>query len=378
MVVLYAADPPRQESGNTLMLAGSWLPADPHQIDYSKLPRVPSQHIVVSDVRADKGVNQHNYLAFHSGRYFVMWSDGPGVEDRVGQRVKFADSPDGITWSKPRYLTPEPPNSGPDSPHFGTRSDKGMRWIARGFWQRGGELLALCSLDEAAGFFGPSLQLRAFRWTGSGWDDAGLVADNAINNFPPKKIATGDWMMSRRTYDYKKTGAQFLIGGIKAIDDWKSFPVLGTNDKLSAEEPLWWTLPDGRLVALFRDNRGSKFLYRSISDDQGRTWTTPARTNFPDATSKLFGLRLSDGRYVLISNSNPRARDPLTIAISGDGLVFDKLAWLVGGRHVDYPHAIEHNGHLLVAFAGGKQSVELLRIKLSALDKIEMPRSMER
>jgi hypothetical protein len=252
-----------------------------------------------------------------------------------------------------------------------------MRWIARGFWQREGKLLALCSLDEAAGFFGPGLQLRAFRWTRSSWEDAGLVADNTINNFPPKKIASGDWMMSRRTYDYKKTGVQFLVGGINAIDDWNSFPVLGTSDELSAEEPLWWSLPDNRLVAMFRDNRGSKFLYRSISEDQGRTWTTPIRTNFPDATSKVFGRRLSDGRYVLISNSNPRARDPLTIAISEDGLVFDKLGWLVGGRHVDYPHAIEHNGHLLVAFAGGKQSVEVLKIKLSAFDEIAMPSSVE-
>lgn len=368
--------PSQQEPDIARMLDGDWLPIDPHQIDFERLPRVPSRQVVVSDVSADQGVNQHNYLAFHGGRYFLMWSDGPGIEDRVGQRVKFATSQDAIRWSKPRFLTPVPPDSGPDSPRYGTRSDQGMRWIARGFWQREGELLALCSLDEAAGFFGPGLQLRAFRWTGSGWEEAGLVADNSINNFPPKKIATGDWMMSRRTYDYKTSGVQFLVGGVKAIDDWESFPVFGTNDALSAEEPLWWTLPDHRLVAMFRDNRGSKFLYRSISDNQGRTWTTPVRTNFPDATSKLFGLRLSDGRYVLISNSNPRARDPLTIAISEDGLVFTKLAWLVGGRHVDYPHAIEHDGHLLIAFAGGKQSIELLRIQLSALDAIAMPPSV--
>ncbi|MCH1495809.1 MAG: exo-alpha-sialidase [Rubripirellula sp.] len=377
MVFLPAADPTPKRIGNSLMLSGDWVPNDPHQIDYQKLPRVPSRHVVISDVKAINGVNQHNYLAFHNGRFFVMWSDGPGVEDRVGQRVKFATSGDGLKWSESHYLTPEPPGSGLHSPYYGTRTEKGMRWISRGFWQREGELLALCSLDEAAGFFGPSLQLRAFRWTNSTWEDAGLVADNAINNFPPKKIATGSWMMSRRTFDYKKTGVQFLLGGVKAIEDWTSSPVLGTNDELSAEEPLWWSLPDGRIIALFRDNRGSKFLYRSVSKDQGASWTTPVRTNFPDATSKLFGFRLSDGRYVLISNSNPRARDPLTIAISEDGLVFNKLAWLVGGRHIDYPHALEHDGHLLVAFAGGKQSIEILKIELSALADISMPESVQ-
>lgn len=360
------------------MLAGDWMPADPHQIDYDKLPRIPSEHVVVNSVKAQKGVNQHNYLAHHDGRYFVMWSDGPGIEDRVGQRVKYATSADGLKWSEPKHLTPVPPNSGPDSPLYNTRSDKGFRYIARGFWQRDGELLALATLDESAGFFGESLALHAFRWKAGDetWEDTGVIADNAINNFPPKKIPSGEWMMSRRPYDYKTAGVDFLIGGVKSAADWQSFPVLGTSSELKAEEPLWWTLPDNRLAALFRDNQGSKFLYRSISTDNGRKWTTPVRTDFPDATSKLHGLRLKDGRYVLVSNSNPRARDPLTLAISEDGLVFTKLAYLIGGRHVDYPHTMEHDGHLLVAFAGGKQSVEVLKIKLADLDKIVMPDSV--
>ncbi|MEZ6089030.1 MAG: exo-alpha-sialidase [Pirellulaceae bacterium] len=377
-LVSHAADQGDASHRNALMLDGDWVPEDTHRIDHRQLPRVPAEHVVISDVKGVKGVNQHNYLAFHDGRYFAMWSDGPGIEDRVGQRIKFATSVDGLDWSQPSFLSPEPPASGPDSPHYGTRTDKGMRWISRGFWQRDGELLALGALDEAAGFFGPGLELRAFRWMGSDWEPAGQVADNAINNFPPKKIESGEWMMSRRTHDYKKRGVDFLVGGVRGINDWRSYPVLGTNEALSAEEPLWWTLPDGRLVAMFRDNRGSKYLYRSVSDDQGRNWTSPVRTNFPDATSKLFGLRLSDGRYVLISNSNPRKRDPLTIAISSDGLVFDKLAWLVGGRRVDYPHAIEHQGYLLVAFAGGKQTVELLRIKVADMDAISMPPSVLR
>ena len=360
------------------MLAGDWMPADPHQIDYDKLPRIPSEHVVVNSVKAQNGVNQHNYLAHHDGRYFVMWSDGPGIEDRVGQRVKYATSADGLKWSEPKYLTPVPPNSGPDSPLYNTRSDKGFRYIARGFWQRDGELFALATLDESAGFFGESLALHAFRWKSGDetWEDTGVIANNAINNFPPKKIPSGEWMMSRRPYDYKTAGVDFLIGGVKSMTDWQSFPVLGTSSELKAEEPLWWTLPDNTLAALFRDNQGSKFLYRSISTDNGRKWTTPVRTDFPDATSKLHGLRLKDGRYVLVSNSNPRARNPLTIAISEDGLVFTKLAYLIGGRHVDYPHTMEHNGHLLVSFAGGKQSVEVLKIKLADLDRIAMPASV--
>lgn len=372
---------PRENPGSPVMLVGDWVPEDPHRIDHAKLPVIPSEHVVVSDVREEKGVNQHNYLAFHGGRFWAMWSDGPGIEDRVGQRVKFATSQDGLDWSDRRFLTPEPPGSGPGSPHYGTRTDQGWRWISRGFWQREEELYALASLDEAAGFFGPGLELRAFRLVEKAgeisWEDAGVVADDAINNFPPKKIPSGEWMMSRRPHDYKEKGVQFLVGGVASLSDWNSFPVLGTSSDLSAEEPLWWELPDGDLAALFRDNRRSLFLHRSFSIDGGRTWSAPVRTDFPDATSKLYGLRLSDGRYVLVSNSNPRKRDPLTLAIGTDGMTFDRLGWLVGGRHVDYPHLIEHDGHLLVAFAGGKQTVEVLRIRLEDLDALVMPGDVE-
>lgn len=357
-----------------LMLAGDWLPDHPHKIDFANLPKVKGTHVVVSDVRAEKGVNQHNYLAFYKGKYWIMWSDGPGIEDRVGQRVKFATSKDGITWSKPEFLSPEPPNSGKDSPLYGTRTDKGFRYIARGFWQRDGELLALASLDEAGDFFGPSLELRAFRWNSKKreWDDAGVIHKNAINNFAPKKISTGEWMMSRRTYNYKTEPIEFLVGGVKSLTDWKSFPVLGSTDGLAAEEPYWWVLPDNNMVALFRDNRKSGYLFRSFSSDNGRTWSKPVRTNFPDARSKFSGVRLKDGRYVLVSNANPEKRDPLVLSISNDGIVFDKMYYLIGGRHIDYPHVMEHRGHLFVAFAGKKETVEVIKIKLSDLDSMSM------
>lgn len=379
---LVSQEPPHpvKNPASGLMLSGDWLPADPHAIDFARLPRLRSQHVVVSDVRApgqsevqvDKqrgGVNQHNYLLRFGDQFFLMWSDGPGVEDRVGQRVKYATSSDGLKWQVKGFITPEPPGSGLSSKFYGTRSSTGFRYIARGFWVRDGQLLALASLDEAAGFFGPSLALHAFRWEESSgsWTDNGLVAQDAINNFPPRPLRDGQWLMSRRKHNYKQAGVEFLIGGVKALDDWQSFPVFGSNSELKAEEPEWWELPDGNLVAVFRDNSHSGFLFRSYSTDSGRTWTKPIKTNFPDATSKVCGLRLHDGRYVLVSNSNPKRRDPLTLAISSDGIVFNQLFYLVGDRHVDYPHVIEHDNSLFVAFSGGKQTVEVLRISLQEL-----------
>ncbi|HOX02170.1 MAG TPA: exo-alpha-sialidase [Candidatus Paceibacterota bacterium] len=371
------ADPhPVSNPTSLVMLAGDWMPQNPHQIDFDRLPRIPVQHAVVSDATARKGVNQHNYLIHYKGRFWAMWSDGPDIEDRVGQVVKYATSQDGLNWSPPEFLTPYPPHSGPDSPIYNTRSKEGFRYISRGFWMREDQLLALVSLDEAAGFFGPSLQLRAFRWSPATrkWDDIGVVHTNAINNFPPQKLPTGELAMTRRMHDYSRTGVQLLIGGVKALDQWTSIPVVAKGESsLRAEEPIWWTLPDQNLIALFRDNDGSKYLFRSFSTDNGRTWSKPVKTNFPDATSKLYGMRLSNGSYALVSNSNPKRRDPLTLALSDDGMVFNRLFYLVGGRHVDYPHMIEHEGCLYIAHSGGKRSVEIEKVRLPDLDAMRMP-----
>ncbi|MDF1745609.1 MAG: hypothetical protein P1V19_18060, partial [Gimesia sp.] len=62
--------------------------------------------------------------------------------------------------------------------------------------------------------------------------------------------------------------------------------------------------------------------------------------------------------------------DPMTLAISLDGLVFTDLFYLVGRRHVDYPHIIEHDGSLLVAFSGAKQTMEVLKVSLDDVDKL--------
>lgn len=364
---------PKDNPDSTLMLQGPWVPENTHDIDFAKLPRIPSQHAVVSDARPHNGVNQHNYLTYYDGKYWAMWSDGPAVEDMAGQRVKYSTSADALTWSAPQYVTPIPPNSAPDSPVYNTRSPEGFRWISRGLWQRDGKLIALASLDESAGFFGPSLALHAFQYNdeAKAWDSLGVVYDNAINNFAPKKIPTGEWMMTRRTFDRH---VSFLVGGTEAINQWESFDAVSYSDsRLLAEEPYWWVLPDKNLVALFRDNKKSGYLFRAFSTDDGRTWSDPVKTNFPDATSKFNGLQMSDGRFVLVSNANPEMRDPLVLSISDDGMVFNKMGYLTGGRWIDYPHVIEHDGHLLVAFSGSKkQTCEVLKIRIADLSVLDV------
>ncbi len=345
---------------------------DPGAINYASLLHLPAQPAVVNDVRPAGGnrVHQHAYLVYFAGRFWAMWSDGPGLakvspekhwnvvpdHDRPDTRVSFASSDDGLIWSESRDL------SGP--PRI-----KGFGYIARGFWVRGGELLALASHFNAPGYPGEGLSLEAWRWNGLAerWEEMGTVHDDTLNNFPPKRLPDGQWMMSRRDH---KRAVTVMVGGVKAFDQWSNRALAtyeGTNSQ--PEEPYWYILKDGKtLVGLFRDNSGSKRLLRAFSTDNGHSWTNLVKTNFPDAKSKFFALRTSRGYYALVSNSNPARRDPLTLAISRDGIVYTHLFYLVGGRHVDYPHMIEHEGSLYISFSSAKQTVEVLKVPLSAVD----------
>ncbi len=357
-----------------LMLDLETTGKDPTAIVYEDLIHLPAQPATVSDVRTAGGtrVNQHAYLEYFDGRYWAMWSDGPGLprtppeehwnvvpgHDRPFTRVSYATSADGIHWSQVKDLS-------------GPARTNGFGWIARGFWVRDHQLLALATHFNAPGYPGVGLSLEAWRWNRDyeRWEEVETVLDDAMNNFPPKRLPNGQWMMSRRDHD---RGVSVMLGGTKTHSDWEVRPVAeyeGAGQK--PEEPYWYILPDGKnLVGLFRDNAESKRILRAFSTDNGETWSELVATNFPDARSKFFVLRTSRGYYALVSNSRPARRDPLTLAISRDGLVYTHLFYLVGGRHIDYPHMIERENHLFISFSGAKQTVEVLKVPLDAIDRL--------
>lgn len=354
--------PPAAEPAIVLNLPASVT--DPTKIEYAALPTVRTTHAVVCPLDPDWKFQLHNYLIHHDGRYWCFWSHGPVVEDKETQHLRYATSDDGLHWGPSKQIV-----GPPEAPYA---------YIARGFWLRDGELLALAAHFRAPGAFGVNkeLQLRAFLWDKAAdtWREKGLLYENAINNFSPVRLASGEWLMTRRDARFN---VYMLRGGVKTLDDWQSFPVVQRLQYkgFSPDEPFWWPLPDGRLMALFRDNGGSSRLFRAFSSDQGQTWSKPEITNFPNATSKFFALKTSRGYWAMISNANPTiGRRQLHVSLSDDGVTFTRMAHLEVPSErpstLQYPHAIEHDGHLLVAFSRLKATTELVKVSLADLDAL--------
>lgn len=367
-----AGDPPLAP-----MLELASIGSDPTKIDFDLLPTLDGTHAIVTRGTREWQFRLHNYLVHHDGKYWCMWSHGPVIEDNPRQHVRFATSADGLTWSAPQAIMPPSPRDG-------------FRYIARGFWVHDGRLLALATHDEAfddkgrVHFFGESLELLAWEWRPgeNGWQELGVVFKDAINNFPPRRLPNGVWGMMCR--DHRRR-VFMLTGGKDSPFAWSLDPIADyvSPTAFRPEEPDWWGLPDGRLLGLFRDNSKSGRLYRATSSDHGRSWSVPEMTNFPDATSKFVGIRLSRGDYVLVSNPNPARRNPLCLAWSRDGVTFTHMARLPipatdekhGSRpanydSLQYPHVIEHGDSLLVAFSRNKRAIEVARVALDEMDRL--------
>lgn len=334
---------------------------DPTLINYEELPKLTGEHAVVCPVTDALKFQLHNYLIHHDGKYWCLFSHGPEVEDVPTQFVSYATSDDGLKWSAAKPVMPAP-----KSPYA---------YIARGFWLRNDELLVLVAHYRDKGAFGVNkeLKLEAYVWDkgSDSWKFKTVLYEDAINNFAPQKLTNGEWLMTRRDARFN---VYMLAGGVKSLEDWQSFPVVKRLEvpKFSPDEPFWWQLPDGRLHGLFRDNGGSSRLYQSFSSDSGRTWSRPKISNFPNSSSKCYPLRLASGQWAMISNANPKwGRRELHLSLSDDGLTFSKMARLVIPSKVattfQYPHAIERDGHLLIAFSQKKQQTEVLKVPMKSI-----------
>ena len=330
-----------------------------------ELPLVKSKTSIV--FRGEEGVsgfNLHSYITYFEGKFWAIWSSGLQDEDNLGQVIRYATSSDGHDWSEEAILT-DPPKT---TDGYGT-------CIARGIFVHAGVLTALVAFFDhrIPGVSWLNLRLMRFVWDGKGWINKGVYLDDCMNNYPPRPIKDRLFMTNRNSRAEMRTALADSLEG----ENWTVTP-LGENWSAGAlSEPSWYIDPEGTVHMIIR-TRGD--LHRSISTDDGLTWSQPLETDYPDATSKNYTGRLSNGSYYLINNPG-ESRDPLAISFSQDGWVFDGPLLLrkdaserrypgraKNNRSFQYPHALEHNGSFWVIYSTNKEDIEISEVLLSDLN----------
>lgn len=142
------------------------------------------------------------------------------------------------------------------------------------------------------------------------------------------------------------------------------------NRPLGLLEPTAVQLENGKIVMLMRAEWGG-YLWRSESNDNGRTWSKAFQTDIPNPTSLTCLVKLPDGRIALLHNPNggvvgQRAkRTPLAIWISNDQM----KTWyikknLIEGGQLAYPCGIIYNNKLIFVYDKNRREVEFVQVEL--------------
>ena len=92
----------------------------------------------------------------------------------------------------------------------------------------------------------------------------------------------------------------------------------------------------------FRPTEEPLHIWRSHSDDEGKSWAAPVRTPLPNPLSGISAFAYGDKIVMAYNHTNEHKRNPLSIAVSPDS----GLTWSEP-RHIDtvpfelsYPHFI--------------------------------------
>ena len=143
-----------------------------------------------------------------------------------------------------------------------------------------------------------------------------------------------------KKYIFNSGMPNVLCGIIKSNDGViykKGKDILISNNPLwQWPEPTFVKLSNNDIVMLLRIN-GTGYLYKSVSSDDGMTWSEPIITDIPNPGNKPKLIKTNDGRIILLNTPNNKPgminRNPLEVWVSND----DMNTWTKKIRVLDFP-----------------------------------------
>jgi len=138
---------------------------------------------------------------------------------------------------------------------------------------------------------------------------------------------------------------------------WEKSGAVGDGAAFSIIQPTVLVHPGGRLQALCRSRQG--VIVETWSDDGGRHWSAPKRTDLPNPNSGFDGVTLADGRHLLVYNPVRRCRSPLCVAVSDDGAKWRGVIILEDGRgEFSYPAVIQApDGRIHISYTNRRETI---------------------
>lgn len=156
---------------------------------------------------------------------------------------------------------------------------------------------------------------------------------------------------------------------------WEKQMIVPSRKRANGEptpmiQPTLWESEPGKVHMLIRTSVRS--IYRSDSDDYGKTWCKAYHTNLRNPNSGIDVTKLSDGSLVLISNpvaKNWGDRAPLTLMRSFDnGETWEEIA-VLEKRHghedeFSYPAIVADGMKLYISYTWQRLKIKYVEVEI--------------
>jgi predicted neuraminidase len=252
-----------------------------------------------------------------NGDLLCAWFSGP-FEAAVNQAILAARSHDGgKTWDKAIVLQDTPHKSDFD-PAFLADKASTLFCYTVGRWNQ----YPLVSPENGGvGVNSFRLCIRRTNDNGATWSDVAKLDGRLFCRSNGILLKSGRLLLP--VYRAPENGEREQAGVLMSDDDGKSWNVGGlVSTAAGADEPTIAETASGNIVMVLRTTDG--FLWKTKSEDQGQTWSTPEKTVIEAAASSSNLFCLTDGRLVLTHGPcKPSYRTPLTMRLSSD----DSVTW---------------------------------------------------
>lgn len=262
-------------------------------------PLVPALSGSRVDVMTGTGYKAFPGMTLRSGRLHLVYRYGTAHNSGADSEIdyKYSDD-DGATWSNPgSAITLVGPTTGTDD-----LRDPAIVALASG--------RLLCVYDTRNPYTGTAIHAKAIYSDdgGSTWSSAYTIPGSYSNDIvtsQPIELASGDILIPM----FGESGSLVYTSYVmRSTDDGATFGsevtvASGANDY---QEPQVRELASGRIVCLLR-SEATHHTYRSYSDDDGATWSSPAYVNDmtgrPDFVEITPGVLIQVGRYLTSGDS---------------------------------------------------------------------------
>lgn len=135
-------------------------------------------------------------------------------------------------------------------------------------------------------------------------------------------------------------------------------------------QPTLWESTNGNVHMLLRTSAGA--IYRSDSEDYGKTWNKAYKTLLPNPNSGIDLVKLQDGKLALLYNKDTKnwgSRAVLKLAVSDDdGHTWQDIMHIengVKGDEFSYPAIVSCGDDIALTYTWKRSNVMFKKIKLN-------------